>query len=188
MEPAIEKKLFEDAGVTSVSDLEGFPFSSHADFVSAIENGTAELGVATDVAIEVVEITKSPGASIAIQMLALTPFVIAAASIPVAFLSRNWLTLFGIVTAVVGTFVAHPYIPFRGLCTVAAIPAVAYVIATGNITTVWGWTGLSFFLSFLAVSVVNGLSWRWAYFGTLQSEALTVFLWNRRGLNISKHN
>ncbi len=184
MDSAIEEKLFEDAGVTSVSELEGFPFSNHADFVTAVKNGTADLGIAWEAARDVVRVTKSHGASIAIGLLALSPFVVAAASIPVAFVSRNWFALFGIITAMVGNIVASPYSPFRTLGKIAAIAAVVYVLATGNTTTALGWMGLSFFLSFSAVSLMNGLSWKWAYAATLQSEALTAFLWNRKGLNI----
>lgn len=184
MSPSVEDSLWESAGVRSVSELPDFPFPSHKDFVSAVRNGDASVGIEYPAARDLAHITKSPAASYALLALSWIPFLFIPASIIVAVVTGLWATLIGIPTALIGMFLATPYNPLRYVALLSSFASVAYCLIAATVLTAGTWSAFAYGLSFLVVRFLNRIAWNWAHKAILGSEALTAYLWKTANLHI----
>lgn len=184
MSTPVEDSLWESAGVRSVSELPDFPFLSHNDFVTAVRNGDASVGIEYPAARDLAHVTKSPAASYALLALSWIPFLFIPASIVVAMVSGLWATLVGIPTALIGMALASPYNPLRHVALFGSLAAVTYCLIAATVLTAGTWSAFAFGLSFLTVRFLNRTAWNWAHKAILGSEALTAYLWKTRNLHI----
>jgi hypothetical protein len=184
MNRSVEDSLWKSAGVRSVSEVPDFPFPSHKDFVAAVLNGDAFVGIEYSAARDLAHVTKSPAASFALLALSWIPFLFIPASIVVAVVTGCWATLVGIPIALIGMALASPYNPLRHLALLASLGSVAYCLIAATVLTAGTWPAFAYGLSFLAVRFLNRTAWNWASKAILGSEALTVYLWKTGNLHI----
>jgi hypothetical protein len=184
MSPSVEDNLWKSAGVRSVSELPDFPFPSHKDFIAAVRNGAASVGIEYPAARDLAHVTKSRAAQYALFALGGIPILFIPASIVVAIVTGRWATLIGIPTALIGMALASPYNPLHHVLYLASIAAVAYCLIAATVLTAVTWSAFAFGLSFLAVRFVNRTAWSWAKKAILGSEALTAYLWKTKNLHI----
>lgn len=184
MTPSVEDSLWESAGVRSVSELPDFPFPNHKDFVAAVRNGDASVGIEYSAARDLAHLTKSPAASYALHALSWIPFLFIPTSIVIAIVTGRWATLVGIFTALIGMALASPYNPLRYVALFGSLALMTYCLIAATVLTTGTWLAFAFSLSFLAVRFLNRTAWNWAHKAILGSEALTAYLWKTTNLHI----
>jgi len=170
-----EKKLFEAAGVRNVSEIKDFPYRTHSEFVSAVRSKKAALGIEYTAAREFAALTKSSFAYNLILAISWTPFILMFLSVILAFYSKNWLTLIGILTAIVGNLFASPYNPARKIGFLLTIIAFAIVIINRSLIHPIGWVCFTFASTFTIIRIMNRAAWNLAHDAILKSEALTAY-------------
>lgn len=184
MSPSVEDGLWQSAGVRSISELGDFPFPSHREFVAAIRNGDASIGIEYGAARELAHVTKSRTSSYALLALSWIPFLFIPASIIVAVITGRWATLVGIPIALIGMTLASPYNPLRHVALLCSLASLAYCLIAATVLTPGTWLAFAFGLSFMAVRLLNQTAWNWAHKAVLVSEALTAYLWKTANLHI----
>jgi len=184
MHPALEDRLWESAGVRSVSELPQFPFRSYKAFVAAVRNGDAAIGIEYGAARELAHVTKSPAASYALLALSFVPLLFVPASVILAVVTGRWTTLLGIPTALIAMFLSSPYNPLRHIALLGSLASAAYCLIAGTVFTAGTWSLFGFGLSFFAMRFLNRIAWNWASEAVLVSEALTAHLWKTANLHI----
>jgi hypothetical protein len=185
MSPSVEDGLWQSAGVRSVSELGDFPFPSHKDFVAAVRNGDACVGIEYRAARDLAYVTKSPTASYALLALSWIPFLFIPASIIVAVVTGRWATLVGVPTALIGMALASPHNPLRHVALLGSLASLAYCLIAATVLTPGTWLAFAFGLSLLAVRFLNRTAWNWAHKAVLVSEALTAYLWKTANLHLT---
>lgn len=184
MNSSAEDSLWNLAGVRTVSELPDFPFPSHEAFVASIRNGDASIGIEYGAARDLTHITKSPVASIALLSLSWVPPLFMLASIVVAIVTGSWAILVGIPTAIIGMFFASPYHRRQGIAFLFSQVSLAYCLISATVLTAGTWSAFAFGLSFLSHRFLNRTAWSWAHKATLDSEALTAYLWKTANLHV----
>ena len=184
MNSSVEDDLYESVGVKSVSELPDFPFASYEDFISSIHKGDVSIGIDYTAARNLSHITKSAASSNALLALSWIPFLFIPASIAVAFATKHWFTLLGILTAPIGMALASPHNPLKRLLSFLGIVSVGYCLISATVLTSSAWLAFSFGLSLLTTNLLNRTAWNWAYRAILGSEALTAYLWKSANLHI----
>jgi hypothetical protein len=183
-----EKKLFEAAGVRSVSEISNFPYRTHFEFVSAVRSKKAAIGIEYPAAREFAALTKSAFAYNLILAIFWTPFILMFLSVVLAFYIKSWLTLIGIVTAIVGNLFASPYNQARKIGFLFTILAFAIVIINRSLITPIGWACFAFASTFTIIRMMNRTAWNWAYDAILKSEAFTAYFFKSGNLHIKKND
>ena len=181
---ASEAELWDLAGVTSISALEGFPFATHQEFVEAVQSKQYFVGIDYAVARRLAHISKSQLAHTIMVVLLFAPALLVIATLVVAVASRSWLALLGVVVAPLGWVLASPYNPIRNLGMLIAIGSLAYSILSGHPFAARSWIALCFGTSFMLLHFLNASAWNWSYAALLRSEAYTALLWTSKSLHL----
>ncbi len=184
MNTEIVESLWHSAGVKSFSELSDFPFPCHADFVSAVQDGSAQIGIDYQAARELAAVTRSPLGEYILLAISWIPFLLLPASIAVAVATGSLLALLGVPLALIGFIIASPYAPLHGVAFLASLLMVGYCVIAGSVLTPSSWLAFTFAISFLTVRIINQIAWKWAHQAVLQSGALTAYLWNGRKLHV----
>jgi len=172
------------AGVTAVTELAGFPYTSHRAMRTAVVYGDGGLAVEYQGAREALTATGARSVLVMIDLLAWLPFLAAAASPVLAFASGDWLVLAGLPAALLGVFFGSPYVPLHALLTRVAIVAFPIVIISGNLPAGYRWIATCFLGALTVVWFLRWFAcWR-ARAVILSSEAVTAYLFGSRMLHI----
>lgn len=183
--PEIEKKLWEAAKASRISDIGGFPLASHAALKAAVASGEVRLGIEFGAARDLVRISKSASASALILALTWVTPALAIGSVVVAFVTGNWWALCGVVSSFLGQFLANPYNPAQSLWKILVAAALLHLAIAGSIVQGVTWASFSFAVSAITLRILNRLAWKWAQDAVLASEAFAAHLFRTRNLHIS---
>jgi len=178
-----EQTLWNEAGVSRISDIDGFPFPSHAALRSAVDNGTAYLGIEYAAARSLVSI-RSVKSVLFVSALGLVMPALALTSPIVAFFTGNWWALGGAISALLGRFSANPYIPSKRFAKLLVAGAVLHIVIARSIIQGSTWISFCFAASAIALWTLNHLAWKWAHDAALSSEAVAAYLFKTRNLHI----
>ena len=179
-----EACLFKTAGVSAIQQCENFPFSDYREFVRAVAEGDASIGIEYGPARQAICITKGKGADYLVAGISWLPLLLAGASVVVAVMWWHWAFLLGVPAALVGTIIASPYNPLRRIFHWVAFMAVFYILYSHKPTHPLDWTALCYAISFGAVAFINFCAWRWAHQAAMESEAVAALLFVKGYMHI----
>ena len=177
-------EIWDKLDVQSILEIPDFPFASHEAFVDAIRSEDAIIGIECSTARNIAHLTLSPIASIACVAIGNAPIIFALSSIFVAFITGQWATLVAIPAAVIGGFVAGPYLAFRYAFFIGALAAGLYYLIESTAFTTNTWSIFPFILTFLAFKFCDRITRGEAYKAVLNSEAMATYLWATKKLGI----
>lgn len=181
--PETEQKLWAAVGASRLTDVNGFPFPSHAALAAAVQSGDAQLGIEYAAARNSANITKGPVALFVILLLSLVKPALVVVSVILAFATGHWSTLGGAPSAFLGHLLANPYRPAKPVARVLVAAAVVHV-ALARTLIGFSWISFALATSAIALWTLNALAWSWARDAILASEAVAAAFFKGRDLHI----
>ena len=96
-----------------IEDVPNFPLNSFEDVKRRVEANQFSIGIDFTTSNELAHWLYGGGHKLFFLLLASTPFIIAIASLVLAFVLGNYWLLFGVVLGFAGQFLSNPYNPSR---------------------------------------------------------------------------
>jgi hypothetical protein len=185
MAPEVEQELARKLKWSTVEAVPGFPTSDFHTLKRMSESGELSIGVDYTAANQLAHSIFGSGYSLTIGLLQWTPFLVAIASIPMAFVLRSFWVIAGSPLALFAMFFANPMNPAKGFATLtglAAVLAAVWFAAQGSV--VLAFVPVAYALPFWVIRFVYFWNASKLRVAALQSETLLLFLLQNRSIYV----
>lgn len=185
MLPEIEQELARKLKWSTVNSVPGFPASDFHELKHLSESGELVIGVDRTAADNLAHVIFNRWYSFTIGLLQSIPFLMAIATVLMAFVLRSFWVLIGIPLSLFAMLLANPLNPVRGFATLIGLAAI--------FGAMWFSTQSIFVLAFITVSYgIPFWGVRFVYYWNtqvlrleaLESETLFLFLLQNRIISV----
>jgi hypothetical protein len=179
LEEDFKKDLNEKLSISSISDLKDFPFNNLEEIKNAYSSKIISLSANYSYERLMIYATKS---EIRINFFWLTlPFIVIAANLIWAFLSKNWILILGGLTGLLGYLSSSPYFRLRNsLSGLSTLFAIVFIFINWELAVILG----SYSLSLIFTMTVRKSYKQIIIDRALSSETFFIWLFINRALLI----